>query len=75
MSSDELPKELSSDELINLYKKMLTIAQIEILRMLLEHILKEKIRYATSLESTFKEQSRKVQEGRESLIIEEEILS
>ncbi len=23
MSSDELPKELSSDELINLYKKML----------------------------------------------------
>ena len=29
MSSDELPKELSSDELINLYKKMLTIREFE----------------------------------------------
>ncbi len=60
---------------IDSYKKMLTIAQIEILRMLLEHILEEKIRYATSLESSFKEQSKRVHEDRESLIIEEEILS
>ncbi|MBY8982206.1 MAG: hypothetical protein KGD57_04600 [Candidatus Lokiarchaeota archaeon] len=59
---------------IDKYKKMLSIAQIEVLKLLLEHILKEKIEFATKFEVNHKEKSEKIQINNDSIYIEEEVI-
>ena len=58
---------------IDKYKKMLSIAQIEVLKLLLEHILKEKIEFSTNLDLNYKGRSGNLKEGKDMIYIEEEI--
>ena len=58
---------------IDKYKKMLSIAQIEILKLLLEHILNEKIEFSTNLDLNYKGKSESRDKSKDILYIEEEI--
>ena len=59
---------------IDQYKKMLGIAQIEVLRRLLEHILDEKIQFATGLEINNNGKEENLNITNKSLYIEEKVI-
>ncbi len=58
---------------IDNYKKMLGVAQIEVFKLLLNHILKEKIEFSTNLNLNYKGKSEKLEKSKDTIYIEEEI--